>query len=250
MYHPEPYWNEVAGRISQREGIKIIAGDDEPYYRYKRKKFLRLLDSIEFSDKIVLEIGSGPGGNLFEISKKSPRELHGIDISDEMIRISRKVLENKNVTVTKTDGEKISFPDNYFDLSFTSTVLQHNTNEEMLIKLVDEICRVTRKEIFIFEKIEKSIRGTDLCLGRPVEYYKSIFKKHGFELRETKFLNIQVSFLVSGAIRKLFNSSDKKEGEPMSGISRALQNISLPLTSVLDNVFKSERELAMLYFEK
>jgi len=51
LYHPEPYWNEVAKRISRREKAKIIAGDDEPYYRYKREKFLKLFDKIDFRIK-------------------------------------------------------------------------------------------------------------------------------------------------------------------------------------------------------
>jgi ubiquinone/menaquinone biosynthesis C-methylase UbiE len=250
MYHPEPYWNDVAKRISQREGIKIIAGDDEPYYRYKRKKFLKLLNSIDFHNKIVLEIGSGPGGNLFEIIKKEPKELHGIDISDEMIRISRKFLEGKNVTVTKTNGQQIPFPENYFDLSFTSTVLQHNTDEGMLENRINEICRVTNTDIYIFEKIEKTVKGTELCMGRPIEFYSSLFAENGFQLQKSRFLDIQVSYLVSGAIRKVLNHRKRKEGEPMSGISKVLQKLSLPVTSVLDDVFKSKRELAMLHFRK
>lgn len=60
-YHPEPYWSEVAQKIKTREGVNVIAGDDEPYYRYKRKRFLKLLNSVDFAGKSVLEIGSGPG---------------------------------------------------------------------------------------------------------------------------------------------------------------------------------------------
>ncbi len=109
MYHPEPYWNEVAKRISRREEEKIIAGDDEPYYRYKREKFLKLFDKIDFQDKIVLEVGSGPGGNLFEILKKQPKELHGVDISHGMVDLSRKILNRKRVVINKTDGQNLPF---------------------------------------------------------------------------------------------------------------------------------------------
>ena len=63
-YQPEPYWSEVANRIKSRKGESIIAGDDEPYYRYKRKKFLSMLNSVNFKEKSVLEIGCGPGGNF------------------------------------------------------------------------------------------------------------------------------------------------------------------------------------------
>jgi hypothetical protein len=41
-YNPETYWSDLALRTSQQEG-GIIAGDYEPYYAYKREKFLELL---------------------------------------------------------------------------------------------------------------------------------------------------------------------------------------------------------------
>ncbi len=175
MYHPEPYWNEVAKKISRRGEARIIAGDDEPYYRYKREKFLKLFDKIDFQNKIVLEVGSGPGGNLFQILKKQPKELHGVDISDEMVTLSRKILNEKKVVISKTDGQNLQYSSNYFDLSFTSTVLQHNTEEFMLQRIISEICRVTKTDIYTFERIEKRIKGTELCLGRPVNYYQSFF---------------------------------------------------------------------------
>jgi len=44
---------------------------------YKRKKFLQLLQSIDFKNKIVLEMRSGPGGNLEEVYRQNPKELQG-----------------------------------------------------------------------------------------------------------------------------------------------------------------------------
>src|SRR5688572_20590488 len=131
MYHPEPYWDEVARQISNRE-IKIVAGDDEPFYRYKRKKFLQILNSIDFRNKKVVELGPGPGGNLFEICKHKPLELVGIDISEEMVKVAGANLTGLPIKIIKVDGTHFPFSDNYFDVSITSTVLQHNTDEKML----------------------------------------------------------------------------------------------------------------------
>jgi ubiquinone/menaquinone biosynthesis C-methylase UbiE len=197
-----------------------------------------------------LEVGSGPGANLYEISKHHPKQLYGVDISDEMISISKKVLEGISVNMTRIDGRHIPYQDGHFDLTLTSTVLQHNTDEQMLLDLVDEICRVTKGEIYIFEKIEKKVKGTELCMGRPINYYKALFEKNNFVLVDVQFINIQISYLVSGAIRKLFNKRSHKEGEEISKISHRLQKLTLPITSRLDNVFKTHRELAMLHFKK
>lgn len=249
-YYPEPYWNDVAKRIAARTNARVIAGDDEPYYQYKRQQFLKLLHVIPFADKTVLEIGSGPGGNLAAVYNQHPKALYGVDISEEMIELSKQLLSGKNIQLQKINGVSLPFATNYFDVSFTSTVLQHITDEAMLEDLINEMCRVTTNDIYIFERIESRIKGTELCAGRPTHYYETLFSKHQFVLGKTTFLNIHISYFVSGVIRKLFNPRTKKEGEPISTISRILQKSTLPVTAALDPLLKRKRELAMLHFRK
>src|SRR5689334_9485923 len=143
MYIPESYWDQVAEKIRTRKHSSLIAGDDDPYYKYKRRKFVKLLDSISFEGKKVIEIGSGPGGNLSIIAAKNPKELWGVDVSQNMIDLSAKFLKGARVNLKKTNGTELEFPDKHFDIAFTSTVLQHNTNEAELEKLISEICRIT-----------------------------------------------------------------------------------------------------------
>ncbi len=250
-YHPEPYWTEVAERIAAREENNVVAGDDEPYYRYKRKKFLEMLHAIDFDGKKVLEVGSGPGGNLFEIlTNHQPAEVRGVDISDKMIALARKNLSKFDVKFSKTDGNILPFEDNTFDIVFSATVLQHNTDDKMWRQMIAEMSRISKKTVVVFEQIEEGIEGDDLCMGRPVVYYADIFGKNGMTLRYSKFINIRVSYFVCGLIRKLLNPSSRQEGEPLNRLSVFLQKITLPITSFLDLVFRSEKDLGQLYFEK
>ena len=207
-YHPEPYWSEVAGRIAARENGNVIAGDDEPYYRYKRKRFLELLHSVDFSGKSVLEIGCGPGGNLLEVWKQQPSRLEAVDISQSMIDLARSKVPGE-IAIHKVNGTELPFPDQHFDLVFTATVLQHNTDEKMLASLVKEIARVSKKEVFLFERIEAGIVGDELCFGRPVSYYEGLMKTSGFHLKETKFINVRTSFYLAGTTRKLLNPKER-----------------------------------------
>lgn len=246
-YHPEPYWSEVANRIKARAGKNIIAGDDEPFYRYKREKFLSMLNTVEFKGKKVLELGCGPGGNLQEVWKKSPSRLTGADISADMLELSREKLP-KEIELIKIDGTSLPFKDKEFDYVFTATVLQHNTNEEMLKKIMAELCRVSNEKIFLFERIEKTIKGDELCYGRPVSYYENICNLHGFKLVNKSFINIRISYYVSGVIRKVFSPKTRQEGEPLSKIAILLQNLTLPITKKLDNIFKSKKDIAKLEF--
>ncbi len=248
-YHPEEYWTEVGQKIDSRVGANVIAGDDEPFYRYKRIEFLKLLNQFDFSNLSCLEVGNGPGGNLLEVLKQKPKKLQGVDISDVMVGMARKKLPSE-VIITKINGTSIPFEDNSIDVIFTATVLQHNTDDVMLRKLMAEICRVSGDKVLLFERIENSIKGDDLCLGRPVDYYAGIMKEGGFSLADQSFINIRASYYVSGFIRKVFNSKNRKEGDPLNGFSTFLQNITLPITKVLDKVFTSKKDVAKLVFVK
>jgi len=248
-YQPEKYWTEVAKRIDRRQNQNVIAGDDEPFYRYKRQKFLDLLHTLNFEGKKVLEIGCGPGGNLQEVWNRKPATLTGADISDQMIKLSREKLPNE-IELIKIDGTTLPFKDKEFDIVFTATVLQHNTDIKMLKKIMAEICRVAKERVYLFERIENRVKGDDLCYGRPVKYYEAICKEHGFKLVTTQFINIKVSYLVCGMIRKLFSPKSREEGEPLNSFAVFLQKIKLPFTKQLDKIFTSKTDVAKLEFRR
>lgn len=248
-YHPESYWSDVAKRIKSREGKNVVAGDDEPFYRYKRQRFLEMLKAVNFEGKSVLEIGNGPGGNLKEISSLKPSRLVGADISAEMIKLAR-ANNDEFVELVKIDGTSLPFEDNTFDIVFTATVLQHNTDDKMMRTILDEICRVSKDKVFLFEKVDSEIKGDDLCYARPVQYYTDLVSPHGFVLASTEYINIRSSYFVSGAIRKGLNSKTREEGEPLNALSTILQNISLPFTKILDKIFSSKKDVARLEFIK
>jgi len=248
IYHPDTYWTEVANKISQRNAQNYLAGDDEPYYRYKRKQFLMLLKEIDFAGKQVLEVGCGPGGNLEEIIKSGPLELTGVDISNEMVNLATKNIKGSAITIIKIDGKKLPFESKSMDIVLTATVLQHNTNEQMLEALVEEICRASRLQVVIFERIEKKRKGIDSCEGRPVLFYQELFAKYCFDMLEVKYLPISASYYVCGMIRKVFNPKKRREGDRLSSISILLQRLALPLTKLIDKIYIEKRDVARITF--
>lgn len=120
----------------------------------------------------------------------------------------------------------------------------------MLLQLMKEMCRVAKEKVFLFERIEKTIKGDELCYGRPVDYYADICRRNGFDLESVKFINIRISYYVCGAIRKGLNPSSRAEGEPLNKGSVFLENILLPVTRVLDRGFVSRKDIARLVFKR
>jgi len=195
-------------------------------------------------------VGCGPGGNLLEVLKLEPKSLTGADISAEMLELAKQNIGEREVELVKVDGKELPFEDDTFDVVITATVLQHNTDDAMFRRTLREICRVSKRQIVLFERVEDSIRGDDLCMGRPVDYFGGICAERNFELKDVTFVNIQASYLMAGTIRKGLNPSNRKEGDPLSKLSLRLQNGLLPITKALDKVFTTNRDLARMIFEK
>jgi len=257
-YNPETYWSRVGQEIEKRGGQNFIAGDDNPYYRYKRLKFLKtFLDTIDFQAKVILEVGFGPGGNLRHIATHhNPTILLGADISQKMYDIATRNLRSfSNIQLTKIDGMHLPFEDQSVDTSLTVTVLQHITDEAMLKRLVQEICRATRATITIMEDIGQShqLAGEGAGINRTVDIYKNIFAEQGFQLRQLQFLNTKISrwwFEFSWRVYRRLFFRQHHEGDQIGAIGKLLIGLPIAITRFLDDLFVEDQNLAKMVFDR
>jgi SAM-dependent methyltransferase len=194
-YHPEPYWSRVAQEIKLRTRHGQVAGDDAPYYRYKREKFLsRFLGSLDVEGRITLEVGCGPGGNLLHLARRGPKQLIGVDISPVMLEVAAETVRDSRqpVELRQINGTRLPFPDGSIDLTLTVTVLQHNTDPSMFARLVGDICRVTRDMVVLVEDVGTETSTIDpgcSWILRPVTAYEAECRRHGFRLVGAASLN-------------------------------------------------------------
>lgn len=104
--------------------------------------FAELIKHLPYVGK-VLDVGCG---NL-ELAKMlhltTELSVTGIDVIDNLEK-------NENVRFIKYDGKTIPFEKNSFDVSYAVFVLHHSLKPE---KLFQEMVRVTRKKIIIFEPV-------------------------------------------------------------------------------------------------
>jgi ubiquinone/menaquinone biosynthesis C-methylase UbiE len=254
-YNPEVYWSRVAQQIQER-GTNYIAGDDNAFYRYKRKKFVKaFLDTIDVDSKVVLEVGCGPGGNLKHLATDHhPQKLLGADISQNMINTATKNLRGLDtVALTKIDGRNLPYADRSVDVSFTVTVLQHNTDESAVRSLVRSLCRVTKSLIVVMEDIgtSSSLGGSGDWMGRQVAVYRSVFAESGFRMTQCRFLNTKVSRTWHDLMLRLYKfSTGHREGDPIGFAMRSLIAAPMPITRLLDEMMSEDTGLAKMVFQR
>lgn len=249
----EKYWSDVAQQLSHRtKDGKIIAGDNDLFYEYKRKVFLHKFGKIiNWSSKNVLEYGCGPGGNLVYLSEMGIDSIKGIDISNEMLDLARKNTQNLDVELTQNKGIEIPMKDNSVDVTFTATVLQHNVDDDYVCEIISELCRVSSDVIILCEHTEpKRKKLHDHFVGRTMEFYKDQVCKNNYGFESAEYLDIQVSYYMLGAIRKLFNPGSRKEGEPLNSLSLTLQKMAFGITKLLDGWMPAKRDLTLMVFAK
>ena len=257
-YNSETYWSRVGQEIEKRSGDNVIAGDDNPYYVYKRSKFLRrFLDTIDFQSKVIMEGGFGPGGNLRHIATRHhPHLILGADISQTMCDIAQRNLHSfGNVKLAKIDGAHLPFDTRSVDLSFTVTVLQHVTDATMLRTLIGNICAVTRDTFILMEDIghAEQLGGEGAGINRTIDAYRSLFAEHGFQLRQAQFLNTKVSrrwYEFAWRVYRRVFARDHHEGDQINAFGRLLIGLPLAVTRVLDDLLTEDQNLAKLTFTR
>ena len=167
-----------------------------------------------------------------------------------MIKLASENLRVEKVELLKTDGTGLPLPDNVVDLALSVTVLQHNTDPEMFKLYLEEMCRVSRDKVILFERTETIENGDELNIGRSVSTFANIMEKKGFRLINTEYLKIHASYYVCGAIRKIFNPKSRIEREPLTNFSLLLEKLTLPVTSVIDRFWIQKREVTKMEFQK
>ena len=93
----------------------------------------------------ALEIGCGPGRLMRPMSRHFG-EIHGVDVSDEMIRLAAERLrDTPNAHPHHGSGADLElFPDNRFDFVYSYAVFQHIPSREVVFRYLEEAWRVLK----------------------------------------------------------------------------------------------------------
>lgn len=243
-----------------------------PFDHYRKNKLIKLLKMNEIVEgKSVLEIGCGIGDLLLEINKYRPRQLFGIDSSEEAIGLARQFLGNAAVELMALDVKRLPFPEKSFDVVVVMFELQHLTDEKEVEKMIYEACRVTRQWLIVVEDTAPEQRQREGYVRRPVQWYKEAFREKHFFLRKTDFLDVSASrYVFTGrsnpwhwlrwllspllylmGFPKSWMKPPVEESElPTSKFAMFLQKLSLPFMTSVDELVKTGSGTTVMRFER
>ena len=100
----------------------------------------------------ILEVGCNAGFQLLCLQKMVFLSLYGIE--PQQFALDKAKENVKNAILTTSTAFNIPYPDNYFDVVFTSGVLIHISPND-IIKALKEIYRCSKRFIYGFEFFDK-----------------------------------------------------------------------------------------------
>lgn len=250
-YKPRDYWTNVADQVRRRGKGATLAGDDTPFLRYIRDKFVRtFLPRLDVEGRRVLELGPGPGGNLRVLDGRRPGLLVGCDVSEAMVGVARDAAgEGSAQRYVVAEGRALPFRSGAFDLSFTVTVLQHN-DDPVMAAMVGELCRVTRHEVSVFEDSGSRLHRDPTYLVRSPAAYVERFELAGFRTRAVEPLGVGVTYRLGSVIRRVFRPRRYEEGAPAPALALGIERATLPLARVLDGLVNQRAGLVRMTFRR
>jgi SAM-dependent methyltransferase len=135
------YYVAFGGRDQDEESFLATAAD---VLRALETELRRLPQAGRRS---ALEIGCGPGRLMKPLSRHFT-EIHGVDVSDEMIRLARERLRDIPAAhAYVTNGASLAqFPDESFDFVYSYAVFQHIPSRVIVVQYMHEIRRVLKSD--------------------------------------------------------------------------------------------------------
>jgi ubiquinone/menaquinone biosynthesis C-methylase UbiE len=136
------YYVAFGSRDQDEEGFLETARDVLRYLEAELNRFPKGSNRRAWR---ALEIGCGPG-RLMKPFSRNVGEIHGVDVSDEMIALARQRLRGiPHAHVHATNGASLAqFADESFDFVYSYAVFQHIPSRDVVLEYMREARRVLK----------------------------------------------------------------------------------------------------------
>ncbi len=130
----------------------------------------------------VLDVACGTGYGSYLLAQSGAREVVGLDISGPTIEQARKDYRRENLRFCQERAEKMSWPDNFFEVIVSFETIEHIDQDRLFLK---EAARVLRPGgLFIISTPNRILNLYYLIYRRPFN------KFHFREYTRGKFLKL------------------------------------------------------------
>lgn len=161
----------------------------------------------------VLEVGIGTGQNI----PYYPEDAYvtGIDFSGKMVERAKKRAERlkSHVEIIEMDAQNMSFPDNSFDMVFTTCVFCSVPDPIQGLKEIRRVCKDKGKIIMIEHvRSEKKLLGALMDIFNPVTvglWGANINRQTVENIKEAGFTDIEVTNLAGDIVKKIVIKNEK-----------------------------------------
>ena len=136
------YYVAFGRRGQQDEEFFASAAD---VVRLLEEELKRLPREISPEARRGLDLGCGPGRLLRPMSRNFG-EIHGVDVSDEMIRLAQERFRGAaSIQLRTTNGRDLApLSSDYFDFVYSYAVFQHIPSREVVLSYLGEMRRVLK----------------------------------------------------------------------------------------------------------
>ena len=155
----------------------------------------------------VLEVGVGTGKNIEYYPNNI--DITAIDFSNKMLEKAneKSIKFNKEVKLISMDAQNMDFPDNTFDMIFTTCVFCSVPDPILGLKEMRRVCKQNGKIIMIEHvRSEKKVIGIIMDILNPIvvnAYGANINRKTVDNINCAGFVNVFVTNLFSDIVKKI-----------------------------------------------
>lgn len=194
--YEQKHWETVATRIALNQ-------EDLDWYQWKanelKRRFLNKIPNINFEEKSILEIGSGPLGIIAFLKG---RKRYAVDPLENFFKENSTLTRWRDMDVEylQGSGESLPFGDSYFSLVIIDNVLDHTKSPNEVLK---ETSRVLTPGGFLYlmlnvhsawgVKVRSLMEVFKLDKGHPHSFSKMSLRrsleKMGFETYDEELEN-------------------------------------------------------------
>lgn len=213
------YWNDIANTGAN---ASVIDPNDSKGFKNQYIASIRdqsIVGALDDDVNLVLDFGCGTGGLVHALCQ-SGREVIGVDISIELLKLARSREYDEAVLFVEYSGFPLPMTDNSVEAVVVYVVFAYMVDDAYFSKILTEIHRVLKPngQLLIIDQSRRKrhFEQQGMKVQRPVKEFENILEESNFDCEGSQILRygrfVFLPLIKSGLIsNKYFRTISKIE---------------------------------------